>query len=59
MQKGKVYIKSLRDIQRALDSAIEQKLVSNKGYEQIRAVIVEKMKKKSSGLNIADTLKEA
>lgn len=55
MQKGKVHIKSLRDIQRALDSATEQKLVSNEGYEQIRAVIAEKMKKKSSPWDIADT----
>jgi hypothetical protein len=59
MQKGKLHIKSLRDIQRALDSAIEQKLVTNEGYDQIRAVIVEKMKKKSSGLEMADTLEEA
>ena len=59
MQKGKLHIKSLRDIQRALDSAIEQKLVTNEGYDQIRAVIVEKMKKRSSGLEMADTLEEA
>lgn len=59
MQKGKLHIKSLRDIQRALDSAIEQKLVSNEGYEQIRAVIAEKMKRKSSGLEMVDTLEHA
>lgn len=55
MHKGKLHTKSLRDIQRALDSAIEQNLVSNGGYEQIRAVIAEKMKKKSSGWEVADT----
>jgi hypothetical protein len=47
MSKGKVSMKNLREIQKVLDSASDQKLISKEGYDQIRAAIAGKMKKKS------------
>lgn len=47
MNKGNPSSKSLREIQKALDSASDQKLISKEGYDQIRAAMAKKMKKKS------------
>lgn len=51
MYKGNPSSKSLREIQKALDSASDQKLINKEGYDQIRAAMAKKMKK-SRGMNI-------
>jgi len=54
MDKANTSSKSLREIQKALDSALDQKLITTEGYDQIRAAMAKKMKKKSLAFIVED-----
>lgn len=54
MYKANTSSKSLREIQKALDSALDQKLITTEGYDQIRAAMAKKMKRKSPASIVED-----